>query len=69
MNWQATTGRPYGLCFDYNFILTEKNHISTTTKGRQKVTAIPPLIIKSAKAQKNVYCVFFIHCENRKTKE
>ena len=40
MNWQATAGRPYGLCIDYNLILTVNYHISTTTQRRQQATAL-----------------------------
>ena len=41
MNWQATAGRPYGLCVDYNLILTVNYHISTTIQRRQQATALP----------------------------
>ena len=33
-------GCPYGLCFDYNFILTVNYHISTTIQWRQQATAL-----------------------------
>ena len=41
MNWQATAGRPYGLCVDYNLILTVNYHILTTIQRRQQATALP----------------------------